>query len=330
MKKLSMQEFEGIVKHVMQTLPKEFQPYLQNLEVEVAETPPADFFATLEDVEHEEDLFGLFEPLTLPMGSDAVDRRDMPHRLWIFKLAHENAFPDIGQQKTEIRKTVIHELAHHFEFDESDLEKLEFTLDPFKEGWLDTPGPHEIYTTDGGEMLYHRDFLSPAEATRLFEHLRENVPWKQEGRPGRRFPRLTAWYADPGLTYSYSGVTHTGLPWTPELKAIQQKVEDLAGTKWNSLLLNYYRDGQDSMGFHADDEEELGEFPTIGSLSLGETRRFVLKHVPTGATSELELGNGSLLIMAGTMQDDWQHGIPKTKLQVGPRINLTWRQIRRQ
>ncbi|MBO0700779.1 MAG: alpha-ketoglutarate-dependent dioxygenase AlkB, partial [Zavarzinella sp.] len=182
---------------------------------------------------------------------------------------------------------------------------------------------------DGGLLLYDESFLPPAEADSLFAHLRDTVPWKQEGRPGRMFPRLTAWYADPGHSYSYSGVTHHAVPWTPELRALKERVEAVAGTTWNSLLLNFYRDGRDSIGFHADDEPELGVNPIIGSLSLGAARRFVLKHPASGDKLEFELPHGSLLVMGGTSQQHWRHGVPKTRKPVGPRINLTFRRIMR-
>jgi alkylated DNA repair dioxygenase AlkB len=185
----------------------------------------------------------------------------------------------------------------------------------------------EIPLRDGGLLLYDEGFLPPAEADALFAHLRETVPWKQEGRPGRAFPRLTAWYADPGRSYSYSGVTHHAAPWTPELLAVKERVEAAAGTSWDSLLLNLYRDGQDSIGFHADDEPELGPNPIVGSVSLGATRRFVLKHPASGEKLEFDLPNGSLLVMGGTSQHHWRHGVPKTRKPVGPRINLTFRRI---
>jgi alkylated DNA repair dioxygenase AlkB len=184
-----------------------------------------------------------------------------------------------------------------------------------------------ISLRDGGLLLYDEAFFPPAEADTLFAHLRDTVPWKQEGRPGRVFPRLTAWYADPGRSYSYSGVTHHATPWTPELLAVKERVEVAAGTTWNSLLLNLYRDGRDSIGFHADDEPELGPSPVIGSVSLGATRRFVLKHPASGEKLEFDLPDGSLLVMGGTSQHHWRHGVPKTCKPVGQRINLTFRRI---
>jgi alkylated DNA repair dioxygenase AlkB len=180
---------------------------------------------------------------------------------------------------------------------------------------------------DGGWLLYDSGFLPPAVADALFAHLRDSVLWEQSGRPGRLFPRLTAWYADPGLTYSYSGVTHHAVPWTPELLAVKGRAEAAAGTTWNSLLLNLYRDGRDSIGFHADDEPELETNPVIGSISLGAERRFVLKHPASGEKREFALPHGSLLVMGGASQHHWRHGVPKTRKPVGPRINLTFRYV---
>jgi alkylated DNA repair dioxygenase AlkB len=178
-----------------------------------------------------------------------------------------------------------------------------------------------------GWLLYDEAFLPPAEADTLFALLRETVPWEQSGRPGRFFPRLTAWYADAGLTYSYSGVTHHAVPCTPRLLAVKQQAEAVAGTTWNSLLLNLYRDGRDSIGFHADDEPELGTNPVIGSISLGSERKFVLKHPASGEKLEFSLPHGSFLVMGGASQHHWRHGVPKTRKPVGPRINLTFRHI---
>jgi len=185
----------------------------------------------------------------------------------------------------------------------------------------------QVALADDGWLLYVPAFLTAGKADALFARLRETVPWEQSGRPGRPFPRLTAWYANAGLTYSYSGVTHHAVPWTPELLAMKARAEAAAGTTWNSLLLNLYRDGQDSIGFHADDEPELGTDPVIGSISLGSERRFVLKHPASGEKLEFNLPNGSLLVMGGATQHYWRHGVPKTRKPVGPRINLTFRYI---
>jgi alkylated DNA repair dioxygenase AlkB len=185
-----------------------------------------------------------------------------------------------------------------------------------------------IDVVDGGVITYDPAFLGPQEANQLFDELQSATPWRQEKTSwGRPLPRLTAWYADPGLTYSYSGVTHHGLAWTRSLAALRRRVEEEAGDVFNSLLLNYYRDGRDSIGFHADDEPELGRNPVVPSVSLGATRRFVLRHGRSGERLQFELTHGSLLVMAGTLQHHWKHALPRARGAVGARINLTFRRI---
>jgi alkylated DNA repair dioxygenase AlkB len=181
---------------------------------------------------------------------------------------------------------------------------------------------------DGGTLFYDESLLDPEAADALFAELRSATPWKQEVSRGRPFPRLTAWYADPGLTYSYSGVTHRALEWTPTLQEIRRRVEQASGTSLNSLLLNLYRDGRDSIGFHSDDEPELGINPVIASVSLGAVRQFVLNHKKSREKLSFRLAHGSLLVMGGTCQHHWIHGVPKTAEEVGERINLTFRQIK--
>jgi alkylated DNA repair dioxygenase AlkB len=183
---------------------------------------------------------------------------------------------------------------------------------------------------DGGVIILEPRFLSIPEADTLLARLGAEVPWRQEKtRWGHSFPRLTAWYADPGLTYSYSGVTHEALAWTEILIEVRRRVEVAAGAPFNSLLLNYYRNGLDSMGFHADDEKELGINPIVPSLSLGAIRTFVLCHHSSGERMKFDLTHGSLLIMGGTLQHHWKHALPRTRGPVGRRINLTFRQILR-
>jgi alkylated DNA repair dioxygenase AlkB len=180
---------------------------------------------------------------------------------------------------------------------------------------------------DGGLLFYEPAFFSVEEADALLAFLRREVPWQQEIGRGRPFPRLTAWYADAGLCYRYSGVVHEGTGWLPKLRDIKERVEAAARMPFNSLLLNLYRDGRDSIGLHADDEPELGPDPVVASLSLGAVRQFVLKHKATGEKQTFPLAHGSLLVMAGTCQHYWLHGVPKTATPVGERINLTFRQI---
>jgi alkylated DNA repair dioxygenase AlkB len=185
----------------------------------------------------------------------------------------------------------------------------------------------QIDIRDGGTIFYDESFYLADEADALFEELRTQTPWKQEQSRFGPFPRLTAWYADAGMSYSYSGVTHEAIPWTPTLSEVRRRVEAVAQTPLNSLLLNFYRDGQDSIGYHADAEPELGVNPVIASISLGGVRQFVMKHIKTGEKLKYDLAHGSLLIMGGTSQHHWLHSVPKTKAAVGPRINLTFRNI---
>jgi len=181
---------------------------------------------------------------------------------------------------------------------------------------------------DGSSTLYYDEaFLGAKDAIALFAELRSATAWKREVGRGRPFPRLTAWYADPGLFYRYSGVTHLGTGWTPALLEVKKCVEQASESRFNSLLLNLYRDGRDSIGMHSDDEPELGVNPVVASVSLGAVRQFVLKHKRTREKLVYWLGHGSLLVMGGTCQQHWLHGVPKTEDEVGERINLTFRLI---
>ena len=189
------------------------------------------------------------------------------------------------------------------------------------------------HLAEGGLVELHDPWLSEAEAAALFEELRESVPFRQEtirlfGREHLQ-PRLTAWFGDPEAVYTYSGLTLTPEPWAPPLAALRARVEAACGQPFNSVLLNYYRGGDDAMGFHADAERELGKDPVIASVSLGAPRRFVLKY--TGRqkgvpTLELDLGRGSLLVMAGSTQHHYRHGVPRQR-GAGARINMTFRRI---
>lgn len=180
---------------------------------------------------------------------------------------------------------------------------------------------------DGGILLYDPAFYPRPEADMLFASLRSHIDWRQEKSRGRLFPRLTAFVADEGMEYRYSGVTHRGDGWPNELLAVKQRIELATGAEFNSLLLNLYRDGRDSIGVHADDEKELGRNPVVASVSLGAVRKFVLKHIQSNETLSFRLAHGSLLVMAGTCQHHWHHGVPKTTETVGERINLTFRKL---
>jgi alkylated DNA repair dioxygenase AlkB len=143
-------------------------------------------------------------------------------------------------------------------------------------------------------------------------------------------PRLTAWYGDKGMSYSYSGITVNPLPWTPALLEIRDRVGARSGTPFNSVLLNQYRTGADSVAWHADDEPELGLNPIIASVSFGGTRKFQLKHkTRKEMRHSLDLTCGSLLLMRGKTQHHWLHQVPKTKRAVETRVNLTFRVINR-
>ena len=184
---------------------------------------------------------------------------------------------------------------------------------------------------DADIILYPSLFDQP-ECDRLLTELTQTIQWRQDWITiyGRSLPqpRLTAWYGDPGKSYTYSGITMNAVPWTPTLLALKEKIDSLAGVVFNSVLLNLYRDGNDSMGWHSDNEPELGTNPAIGSISLGGTRKFMLRHqFKKGLKYQLELPSGSFLLMQGTTQHYWQHQVPKTKRPVLPRINLTFRVI---
>ena len=167
----------------------------------------------------------------------------------------------------------------------------------------------------------------------MLRKLIEEIPWREEEITVRGMrhvqPRLTAWYGDPGSCYRYSGIHLEPLPWTDTLQAIRRAVETAAHASFNSALLNYYRNNRDSMGFHSDDEPELGKEPVIASLSLGETRTFTLKHRRRKDVEpvRLPLESGGLLVMKGATQRNWKHGIAKQARPCGPRVNLTFRRI---
>ena len=169
------------------------------------------------------------------------------------------------------------------------------------------------------------------EAEQLFEHFSQSLAWRQDNIfvYGREvaIPRLQAWYGDSHQAYTYSGLTLQALPWTQNLYEIKQAVERYSGCQFNSCLANLYRDGNDSVSWHSDDEPELGINPVIASVSLGAKRDFQLKHKVQNEKLTVPLNSGSLLLMAGETQHYWQHCIAKTKRVKSPRINLTFRQI---
>jgi alkylated DNA repair dioxygenase AlkB len=181
---------------------------------------------------------------------------------------------------------------------------------------------------DGGRLLYEPSFFAPTQADVLFAWLRSEIPWRQEMVHGNPLPRLNAWFADEGLPYRYAGLSHLGSGWLPKLARVKRAVEIVSAAGFNSLLLNRYRDGRDSIGFHADALPELGENPVVAGASFGSEREFVLRHFKTGESLTYRLGHGSLLVMGGTSQHHWLHGVPGTEEPVGERISLTFRLIR--
>ena len=178
-----------------------------------------------------------------------------------------------------------------------------------------------------GLVRLHEGALAEADALRLFEQLMAATPWREEIATvmGRRvpIPRLTAWHGAAG--YVYSGIRMRPAPWNPPLLEIKAVAEACAGQPFNSVLLNLYRNGRDSVSWHADNEPGLGRNPVIASVSLGATRRFQMKHRGRDERITLDLPSGSCLVMAGPTQHHWLHQVPKTGRPVGPRINLTFR-----
>ena len=182
------------------------------------------------------------------------------------------------------------------------------------------------------DVILHNDFFDWPRSDSLFKTLFTETPWRADSIRmfGKRvlMPRLTAWYADEGLNYTYSGLTSVPLVWTPTLLSIKNEIETTGEGSFNSVLLNLYRDERDSVSWHSDDELELGYNPTIASVSFGETRRFQMKHKEDKTLKKtFELTHGSLLIMKGATQDRWLHQVPKEAKPCGPRINLTFRKI---
>lgn len=178
----------------------------------------------------------------------------------------------------------------------------------------------------GRLLLWPHALIKPA----LVE-LDQDIRWRQDTISifGRQIPlpRLTAWHGDPSAVYFYSGIRNEPQPWTPLLHQLKSEVETITGASYNSVLANRYEQGQQYMSWHADDEAALGREPLIASVSFGATRRFLLKHRRDSRRLEIALTDGSLLLMAGRLQEEWLHALPKTRKPVGLRINLTFRYV---
>lgn len=185
-----------------------------------------------------------------------------------------------------------------------------------------------------GEALLLESFLSVQEANHFFNSIKKNIQWRQESIKfyGKIYPvpRETAWYGDEGTNYTYSGISCNPLPWSDELVLLKRRIENLIPEEsFNSVLLNRYRNGNDKVSWHSDNEKELGNNPVIASVSLGATRRFDLRHkIDKSKIIKIELRSGSLLIMKGALQHHWEHQIPQQKSINEERINLTFRNIK--
>jgi alkylated DNA repair dioxygenase AlkB len=180
-----------------------------------------------------------------------------------------------------------------------------------------------------GEVYYYGKIIPIDDAEDHLTGLLDNIVWKNDEAVifGRHIitKRKVAWYGDAEYSYTYSNITKRALLWTPQLLVLKQLTEQLSGTKFNSCLLNLYHDGEEGMAWHSDDEKSLGKNTSIASLSFGAERKFAFKHKATKQTVSLVLESGSLLLMKGTTQSNWLHGLPKTKKVTCPRVNLTFR-----
>ena len=197
---------------------------------------------------------------------------------------------------------------------------------------LDQAGEIEL---PDAELSYYPRLFETKQADSFLDKLKDGIEWTQNtirfyGKESL-VPRMEAWYGDEGKSYAYSGIHMDPKPWTEELIIIKHKIEPLAGVAFNSVLINYYRDGKDRVAWHSDDEKELGQNPVIGSVSLGAERKFKLRHKrykTNGLKHEILLRHGSFLLMKGSTQHHWMHEIPRIAKPIGPRINLTFRIIK--
>lgn len=197
-------------------------------------------------------------------------------------------------------------------------------MDLFTSSKILTPIP-----VPDGELSFLAQLELSLPNDEVLARLLAETAWRSESITlwGKQFlqPRLTAWHGE--AAYTYSGLRLEPLPFTPLQQEIRAAVEAASGRRFNSVLLNYYRDGRDSMGMHSDDEPELGAEPAIASVSFGAARSFILQHKRTKHRIKVDLTDGSVLLMAGQLQENWTHGINKITREVGPRVNLTFRLI---
>ncbi|MFD1000843.1 alpha-ketoglutarate-dependent dioxygenase AlkB family protein [Ohtaekwangia kribbensis] len=184
-----------------------------------------------------------------------------------------------------------------------------------------------------GDVNFFPHLFTEEESDVYLNDLQHEIEWKQEpitiyGRTVMQ-PRLTAWHGDSGKIYAYSGITMQPRAWTPALLKIKQRIETVSPVVFNSALLNLYRDQHDSMGWHRDNEKELGINPVIGSVSFGATRTFQFRYYTDKSLKRsLELAHGSFLLMQGKTQHHWEHSLPKRSAAKGVRVNITFRVIK--
>lgn len=229
--------------------------------------------------------------------------------------------------------------------------------DGFRASWNEQANGFDV-TVPGGEFFYADHFFNTAWSDRMVAYMQENttrdwrtadwpnmptdvlentdftnIRWKQDSinlyNKSIPLPRLTAWYGDPGAAYTYSGIKSEPNPWNEGLLHIKRRIEEATGGNFNSVLLNWYRNGQDSLNWHADDEKELGVDPVIASANFGASRDFQLRrnNDPTQKIT-MPLKHGTLLVMRGALQRHWKHAVPKRKKVETSRFNLTFRTIR--
>ncbi|KAL5010860.1 hypothetical protein ScPMuIL_013165 [Solemya velum] len=234
-------------------------------------------------------------------------------------------------------KNVDQPKEHKFVFEQSEEELKEKP----PERIITKAGVYDISTEQSGvsRLRFFPNFIESKDADWMFEQLYHELPWRQRSdvRNGETFlqPRLTVWYGE--YPYSYSGVTHqSNKEWSPLLTMLKDRLEEVTGHQFNSMLANMYRDGHDSVDWHCDNERALRKHPTIASLTFGDVRNFELRKIPPPESAgdyrfmehvKIPLCHGSLLIMGGATQEQWQHRIPKEYHDRGARINLTFRVI---
>ena len=183
----------------------------------------------------------------------------------------------------------------------------------------------------GADVAVYRQFIDADQTDGILERLTADLVWRSDVIRlfGRKvpIPRLSAWYGDKNRTYSYSGIRLDPLPWIPLLAELRDQASSRAGVIFNSVLANLYRNGSDSIGWHADNEPELGSKPVIASLSFGATRSFQMRRRDETHRAMIDLHDGDLIVMRGLTQTLWVHRIPKVAGKVGPRVNLTFRSV---